>query len=119
MSEEQIRRILEDSYDESKEESLRGVVRDFYSKKMRFTAVMVYGWGVVFTALAVYSAMRFFAATQTQGQIMFAALFMLGAHLVGLTKVFAWGMLHESRIKRDLKRLELRVAEVAEILKRT
>ena len=117
MSDEQIRRIIEDSYDESKDETLRGMVRDFYSRKMRSTAIIVYGWGAVVTALTAYSAMRFLAATETQEQIMFAALTILGVHLVGLTKIFAWGMLHENRIKRELKRVELRVAELSEMLK--
>ena len=117
MSEEQIQRIIEDSYDESKEETLRGMVRDFYSRKMRSTAILVYGWGVVFGALAIFSATRFFAATQTQGQIMFAALFILSAQVVGLMKIFAWGMLHQRSIRRDLKRLELRVVELSEMLK--
>jgi hypothetical protein len=117
MSEEQIRRIIEDSYDESKEDILRGMFRDFYSRRMRSIAIMAWGWGAAFAALAVYSATEFFAATQTQGQIMFAALFILGAHFVGLMKIFAWGMIHRSSIRRDLKRLELRVVELSEMLK--
>ena len=117
MSEEKIRRIIEDSYDESKEETLRGMTRDFYSRKMRSTAILVYGWVAVFAALAVYSATQFFKATQTQGQIMFAALFILGAHGIGLWKILAWGMLHQHSVKRDVKRLELRIAEMTEMLK--
>jgi hypothetical protein len=117
MSEEPIRRIIEDSYDESKEETLRGIARDFYSRKMRSTAILVYGLGAVLTALAVYSAKQFFTATQTQRQIMFAALFILGAYGIGLMKIFAWGVLHQSSIQRSLKRLELRVVELSEMLK--
>jgi len=117
MSEEQIRRIIEDSYDESKEETLRGIARDFYSRKMRSTVILMYVWVAVFAALAVYSATQFFKAPQTQGQVMFATLFIVGTHGLGLTKILAWGMLHETRIKRDVKRMELRIAELNETLK--
>ena len=48
---------------------------------------------------------------------MYAALFIIGAHGVGLMKILAWGMLHQQSIRRDLKRLELRVAELSETLK--
>ncbi len=117
MSEEQIRRILDDTYDESKEETLRQMARDFYSRRMRSTAILVYGWVFAFAALAVYSARQFFRADQTKGQIMFAALFVLGAHGIGLMKILAWGMLHQTSVRRDLKHLELRVSELNEVLK--
>lgn len=117
MSNEQIRKIIEDSYDDSKEETLRAMARDFYSRSMRSTAILVYAWVIIFIALAVYSAMRFFKADQTQAQIMYAALFILGAHGVGLMKICAWEMMNRHSIRRDLKRLELRVAELTEMLK--
>ncbi len=117
MSQEQIRRIVQDSYDEPREESLRGMLREFYSGQMRSVAVLAYVSAALCVALAVYSAMQFFRATQIQGQIMFATLFIVGALGLGLVKIFAWGKLHQSSIRRDLKRLELRVAELSEMLK--
>jgi hypothetical protein len=117
MSDEQIRRIIQDSYDDSKEETLRAMARDFYSRRMLSTAILVYVWVIIFIALAVYSAMQFFKADQTQGQIMYAALFILGAHGVGLMKILASEMIHRHGISRNLKRLELRLAELSEMLK--
>jgi len=115
MSNEQIRKIIEDSYDDSREETLRAMLRDFYSRRLLSTAILVWVWGILFIALAAYSAMQFFKADQTQGQIMYAALFIVGAHGVGLMKIFAWEMVHRQSIRRDLKRLELRVAELSEM----
>jgi len=117
MSDEQIRKIIEDSYDDSKEETLRAIGRDFYSRSFRSAAIFAWAWSIAFIALAVYSAMQFFKADRTQGQIMYAALFILGAHGVGLMKILTWGMLHQHSIRRDLKRLELRVAGLSEMLK--
>lgn len=117
MSNEQIRKIIEDSYDESKEEGLRSIVRDFYSRKLRSSAVLVWVVGIPFVALAVYSAVQFFQTDQTKWQIMYAVLFLVGVHGVDLMKIFAWQMVHRHSIKRNLKRLELRIAELSEALK--
>lgn len=117
MSNEQIRKIIEDSYDDSKEETLRQIGRDFYSKRFRSAAILSWAWSIVFIAMAAYSAVQFFNADQTREQIMYAALFTLGAQGVGLMKVLAWGMLHRYSTRRDLKRLELSVAELSETLK--
>ena len=38
------------------------------------------------------------------------------AHGVGLMKILTWGMLHQHSIRCDLKRLELRVAGMSEML---
>ena len=117
MSDETIKRIVEDSYDESKEEGLRSIVRDFYSRRLLSTAIVVWGLGLLFFALAAYSAIQFFKSDQTQGHIMYAALFICGLHGVGLMKIFAWEMVHRHSIKREIKKLELHVVELSEALK--
>lgn len=115
MSDEQVRRIIEDSY--AKEEALLTMARDFYSRKMLSKSLVVWVWAAAFIALAVYSAMRFFKAGQTQAQIMYAVLFISGVLGLGLMKILAWLMLHQHGIRRDLKRMELRIAELNETLK--
>ena len=114
MNDEQIRKIIDgpQDYDDSKEDSLCSMLSDFYSRKMLSTAILVWFWGIVFVAGAVYSAVRFFAADQTKDQIMYAALFICLVHFVGLMKVFAWQMIARNSIKREVKRLELRIAEL-------
>lgn len=117
MNDEQIKRITEGTYDDSKEETLRSMASDFYSRRLLSTAILVWAWAIIFMALAVYSALQFFKTDQTKWQIMYAALFILGAHGVGLMKIFGWEMVHRHSIKRDIKRLELRVAELSETLR--
>jgi hypothetical protein len=117
MSNEQIRKIIEDSYDESKEEGLRSIVRDFYSRRLWTSVVAVWGMGILYGTLAVYSALHFFRTDQTRGQIMYATLFLVGVLGIDLMKTFAWQMAHRHNLKRDIKRLELRVAELGESLK--
>lgn len=117
MDEEQIKKIIEDTYDESKEDSIMSMARDFYSRKMWSTAVLVWVWAIIFFAGAVYSAIQFFETDETQLQIMYAAIFVPCVLAIGFMKVFAWEMLHRNSIKREIKRLELRIAELAEIVK--
>ena len=117
MNDEHIRRIIEDSYDDSREDSVLSIAKDFYGKNLRSTAVLVWTGGIVFFALAAYSAVRFFGADDTKNQIMYAALFLGGVHGIGFMKVFAWDMVHRYSIKREIKRLELRIAELSEAVK--
>lgn len=115
MNDEQIRKIIDgpQDYDDSKEDSLCSMLSDFYSRKMLSTAILVWFWGIIFVAGAVYSAVKFFDAEQTRDQIMYAAVFVCLVHFVGLMKVFAWQMIARNSVKREVKRLELRVAELS------
>lgn len=117
MSDEQIRRIIADSYDDAKEETLLGIARDFYSRRMIPTIVVLYVWAIPLIALAVYSAIQFFKTDQPQRQIMYASLFIVGALYVGLMKILAWEMFNRQRFLREFKTLELRVAELSQALK--
>jgi len=114
MSNEPIKRIIEDSYDESEEESLVAIAKDFYSRKLLSTAILVSGLVLVFLALAAYSAVQFLRSDQTREQIMYATLFICGVNGVGLIKIFAWEMIHRQSIKRQIKNLELRIAQLSE-----
>jgi len=114
MNNEEIKRIIDSppEYDESREDSYISMVRDFYSRKMLSTAILVWGFGIVFFAAAVYCGIQFLHADQTKSQIMYAALFICFVHGIGLMKIFAWQMLNKAGIRREIKRLELRIAEL-------
>ncbi len=117
MANEQIRKIIDDSYDASKEESLLAIAGEFYSRRMLSITILMWVWGLLFIALAVYGAMQFFRAGETRAQILYAVLFVVGFDGVGQTKMMFGQLVHRQSIKRDLKRLELRVAELSEMLK--
>jgi hypothetical protein len=119
MTGEQIEKILDDEYDTSRDDTLKGMARDFYSRKMLSVTLVVWAWAIVFMAGAVYSGAKFFDASQTKDQIMHASLFVCFVVCVGFMKVFAWEMIHRNSIKREIKRLELRIAELTESLTKT
>jgi hypothetical protein len=119
MEREQIKAIIDssDQYEDPKEDSLLTMVRVFYSKKMRAIAVVVWFWALLFTGGAIYCAVRFLASTETKAGIMYAALFICFFHGIGLMKIFAWSMIQRHSIRREIKRLELCVAELNESLR--
>jgi len=114
MDQEQIKRIIDSppEYDVSREDTWMSMARDFYSRKMRSIAILVFVWAIVFSAAAAYTGMKFLRTDQTKDQIMYATLFIPCVLGVGLMKVFAWQMLSANSIKREIKRLELRIAEL-------
>jgi len=117
MDEKEIKKIIEGTYDDSREDTIRSIVGDFYSKKLLSTVVLVWVWAIIFFAGAFYSALKFFETDETQLQIMYASIFVPCVICIGFMKVFAWGMVHRHSIKREIKRLEIRIVELSETMK--
>jgi len=117
MDDELIKKILEDTYDVSKEDTIWSMVGDFYNRKMLSIIIFLWVWAIIFIAGAVYSSIKFFDAEQTKSQIMYASIFICLIESIAVLKIFAWQMIHRNNIKREIKRLELRIAELAEAVK--
>jgi len=120
MSNEQIKKILDNplEYDESKEDSCRAMVRDFFSEKMRWIMFTVYAWFFIFLVPIIISVIQFFKTDQTKFQIMYAAIFVCCTLSIGFLKVLAWVMLQRHSIKREIKRLELCIVELSQKLEK-
>lgn len=111
-----IHKIIDDTYDDSREGSIRSMVSDFYSRRMLSTAVLIWTVGLAFFLGAILSGVKFFGADRTRDQILYATAFLACVYLLGLMKIFAWQMLHRNSLAREIKRLEIRVAELAKSL---
>ena len=117
MTSEQIRRILDDDYDPARENVFISMVKDFYSRKMLSIVILVWAFAIVFFAGAAYCGIQFLHADDTKSQIMYAALFVLFVEGISLMKIFAWQMIAKNGISREIKRLELRIAELSRTVK--
>jgi hypothetical protein len=119
MDKEQLKNIIDNppEYDESKEVSIRSMLHDFYCKKMLSTVILVWVCALIFIAIAVFSGIKFSHAEQTKVQIMYAALFICSIQYITLIKNLAWQIIHRNGTKREIKRLELRIAELNETVK--
>ena len=116
MTDEQIRRILDDNYEPDRESPLMSMARDFYNKRMLSTIIVVWFWALLFMAGAVYSGIMFFRVEPIRSQIMHATIFTCCLVFVSFMKVFAWQMIHRNGIVREIKRMELRISELARAL---
>ena len=96
---------------------IKSMLCEFYNKKMLSVIIIVWAYALAFIALVIFSGVMFFRAEQTRDQIMYAALFVCGIQLMTLIKIFAWQMIHRMSIKRDIKKLELHIAELSETVK--
>jgi len=113
MNDEQIRKIIEDTYDESRENTVWSMVGDFYNRKMMSFVILLWVWAIIFIVGSVYCGVQFFKVEQTKYLIMYAAGFVCFVHGISLIKIFAWQIIHRNGLRREIKRLELRIAELS------
>jgi len=106
MNDEQIKKNVDDTCNESKEDSIWSMVKDFYSPKMLPVVIIVWVWAIIFIAGAAYCGVKFFKIDQTRFQIMYAALFVCCFNGICLMKIFAWQMIHRQGIKREIRKLK-------------
>lgn len=97
---------------------IKSMLCEFYNKKMLSIVIIVWVYALAFIALAIFSGVMFFRAEQTRDHIMYAVLFICGIQFMMVIKIFAWQMIHRMSIKRDIKKLELHIAELSETVKK-
>ena len=118
--EDDIKKALKDQPVDPCDPEQENIVRELLvtSFKGRSKLLTVVAWldMVVFLAIAVYSAVRFFGTTavQTREQIMWAAIFIVSTLVVSLVKMWWWMMAHRTAVQRDIKRLEVRLTSLLE-----
>ena len=119
MDKEQIKKIIDSplEYDESKEDTYFSMIRDFFSKQLRWALISLYVWFFIFLVPIIISVILFFRTDQVQYQIMYAAIFVCCWLSIGCLKIYMLVILQKYRISREIKRLELRIAELSETVK--
>jgi hypothetical protein len=116
MNDEQIKKIIDspEEYDDTKEESYISWAKFWFKSSQRWAIILVFAHFFFFLALAIISGILFLVSDSTKYQIMYAALFVCLVLIAYLIKVFAWVLTSRNSIKREIKRLELRIAELAD-----
>jgi hypothetical protein len=98
--------------------SLRGMLKEFYNRKMLSVIILTWIWVVIIFALGIFSAVRFFHGEQTKDLILYAVLFIVSIQWLALMKIFGWQFIHANSIRRDIKNLELRLTELGQTVKK-
>ena len=102
-----------EEFDAAREESFREMLAGTFSGRTRWMTVLVYVYIFAFTALMVVSIVAFFGAdaTDTRAHILWATSFLMSSVFVAFLKLWIWNVMNRNAIVREVKRLELRLAE--------
>ena len=119
MDKEQIKKIIDSPpiYKDSKEDSYISWVKLCFKHSQHWAITLVFVHFFFFLALAILSGILFLKTDHTKYQIMYAAFFVCCILIGYLIKVFGWVMVSRNSISREIKRLELRIAELNETVK--
>lgn len=93
------------------------IVQTFRGRR-RWLMVLAYGFTLLGTVLMFSCGYQFFVAAETtKSQIAWAAGFIFFAISTSMTKVWVWGEMGRYSLMREIKRLELVVADLSDRLK--
>lgn len=100
--------------DDGREDTIRFMVAETFRSRQRWMMIMMWFWVFVTFVLAILSGIAFLKADDTRSQIMYAACFVVCSQMVGGFKLWVWMAMNRNSLKREIKRLELRVVHLAD-----
>ena len=106
------------AFDELGEQGIVGMAFGAFSGKNKALSILMMFIAAVFFVLAVYSAVQFFRVEATKDLIMWASgffFFMMGTTAM---KVWWWMEMEKNATVREIKRVELQLANLASQVKK-
>ncbi|MFI4910864.1 MAG: DUF6768 family protein [Sedimentisphaeraceae bacterium JB056] len=118
-----VKRILDDDVfsketDVSREDTLRGMISTAYSARMRSMMVLAWIYILIFMGLAIWAAVEFCRTEQLKIMIFSSAGFVVCMLFVSVIKLWIWQNVARINLKREIKRLELKVAELITVIEK-
>ncbi len=104
-------------YDNVSEDLLLAMMKDRYNRKLRTTGILLSLYCAFFYILGIAGAVMFFQTEQTKYQIMYAAVFVYFMQRAALVKGIGWQWINKRSIEREIKGLEIRIAELSKTVK--
>jgi len=95
------------------ESPLHEVLIETFRGKRRWLNAMALAWTLVAVALAVFAGYRFFQADDTHAMIAWATAFLWLSLCIAMLKIWFWMEMQRLPITREIKRLELKIAELS------
>lgn len=99
-----------------REQGIFEMMLGMYRGRLLWLNLIVSVFQLLFMVLAIWSAFSFFDATEVREQIMYATLFLWGVGVTGMFKIWFWMVMNRNSMIREVKRLELQVAELSQSL---
>ncbi len=95
------------------EPSVFEMVTSMFRGKLRYLAVFAIVMGVVFMAVGIYSLTRFLGTEEVPEMLRWGALMFFSLGSVTAMKIWHWMEMQRHALTREIKRLELQVANLA------
>ncbi len=96
----------------AKPESIWALMGNTFKGPLAWMAVMLFIYTLAFSALLIFSVVKFFGAENTGDQIMWATAFLAVLMIVSSLKIFYWMMMFRESAMRRLDRIEKRLSEL-------
>jgi len=96
--------------------SLRTMIGDVLTGRLRWFMILSGAIIFVFFLLALWSGIHFFQATEVTEMLRWGAMMFLFTMVVSFTKIFHWLEMERFALAREIKRVELRVVQLADAL---
>jgi uncharacterized SAM-binding protein YcdF (DUF218 family) len=98
----------------SRQQGLFEMIGDSFRGRQRWMSLLVFFYILLFTVAWVASAIMFFSTDKgdTRGLILWAAAFVVSGNIVMMCKLWYWNMMNRNALAREIKRLEVRIAEL-------
>ncbi len=92
--------------------TLREMIADSFRRRGRWIVILAWIELSTFFALSVFCAWKFFHVTETRDLILWSVSFLLVALGTVMLKLWYWMLLNRNTVLREVKRLELQIAQL-------
>ncbi len=100
--------------DPDREPPMRTQIAETFRGRFRWLAWLAVFYRIVILILAVIAAIQFFRVDGTRELIAYATLFLLSVVATAVIKLWFWMLLIKNSVIREIKRLELQIAELTQ-----
>jgi len=100
-------------FDQLGESALPEMIADVFRGRRRFEMISMVAVILLFFAFSVFCAVRFIEATEIRSMLLWGAgFFVCWTSMIGF-KLVSWMEMNRNTLTREMKRLELQVAQLA------
>jgi hypothetical protein len=99
-------------FEELDEQSIHEALVGVFVGKSRWLAALGFVMTLIFLAIAVFSAIRFFQVESTKELIAWATAFLFCVSSVAMLKIWYWLQMSQNAVTREIKRFELQLARL-------
>jgi uncharacterized membrane protein YhfC len=111
---DKLKRALENgkAVELDQEESLRQMIAQTFRSKLRWIMILLWVEGFIIFGLAIWMSVRLYYAQEMKQVVVYAMAVTLCAVFTVLIKTVGWQQMNRYSVMREIKRLELRIAEL-------